>query len=235
MTELSAMPNSGKSWIKLRGLLWASLLVIIALWVVLGIVTQFWLGIRVPLTDADVSSASWLGSPTTALHFSTGPMAYAVTTALCFMGVAEVILRRNWFSLIFALLLSSAAWVGASETAVMRIGILDDTIKLGCFVETSAECRDMLGLPKSGAVSMYAGADHRMEHSGMHAAWYIRARDAMVSQSQENRSIWTTMPGLAIIRAPVYLFDADTLQNKVLFQRKQLKQLRENNPFLVAK
>lgn len=192
----------------------------ISFWVLLGILSCGWLAFNVPLTAQDLDNASWLGSPTTALHFTTGPMAYLLGSALILTGIATSMASGTPIPSFLAGVIVCAAAIGGSHESVVRIGLLDGTVKLGCYVEKSKECLDMLKLGSTAAPSRWDLKGRGPAHP--HSEWYAQELDKVVSPAVKARVIWTAIPGGAVLRAPVHLLKAQKLQSLVKEQRKQL-------------
>lgn len=186
-------------------------------WSVLGVISVAWLAAIVPLSAQDMAQASWLGSPATALHFSTGPLGWLVVTAalVLFNGMALVLGSPR--PLMVAILWGAAGYWGLSEATSVRVGVLDDTIRLGCFVEDSKECFEMLNLPAQHAPSMYAPAN---EANVIYADWYLTQRRQKVTPAQEQLARMYSLPGGAWLRAPLYLGRGAELAQKLQSQRE---------------
>lgn len=185
------------------------------LWVVAGYVSLGVLAHAAPLSEADLKAASWLSSQTTALHFTTGPMAKFVVCAFLGIALLALLFLRNPVPLIGAFA-ASACICALNEEAAMRVGVLDGVVRIGCYVPGSAECLKQAGLPAESAPSIYEAP------GGLKAAWYQQERRKVVSSQQEVLAGWHSVPGGALLRAPLHLTSGELLKDLLATQRKEL-------------
>jgi len=202
----------------------------LALMALAGLTVLGYLAWQVPLTAEDLRHASWLSSPTTALHFSTGPMGYAFTGIAVLMGLAVSLSKQTPLPAVVGGCMALALQLGMREASVVRIGVLEGTVRIGCYVPQTAECRAMLGLPPDPAIrSMYPSRGEPASAFGA-APWYVQARKAVVSLEQEKRAAWSSIPGMAVLRAWRYGGSAPRLQALLAEQRAQVAQWKNEPP-----
>lgn len=188
-------------------------------WICMGIASSAWLAWQVPLLESDLAHASWLSSPTVALHFSEEPMAYALATGLMLIGVAVGIAKNSLTPALVAGFLFTSVHLGAGKETVVRMGVLDDVIKVGCYVQELKECHKMLGAPSDGLNSRYG-------LNSQHSAWYASEREKAVTSKQESMASLYSLPGMALIRAPLHFGHAQRLKEKLALQRKAVLALQ---------
>lgn len=202
-----------------------ALMLLLSLWLLTGVVAQVWLAWLVPLSAQDLAHASWLSSPTTALHFTTGFPAVVFCTALALMALVISAAKGSVAPLVPAALVIASVLVGSNEAAVARIGILEGTVRIGCYVPETSECRGMLGLPaQASAPSQYAHPGGPLTTS--EAPWYLAQRKAVVSPALESRAAWMSVPGRALWVAPLYFAQAPRLRRLVTQQRADVLRMQ---------
>ena len=190
-----------------------------ALWIIAGFISLKILAHSAPLTAADIQASSWLSSPTTALHFTTGTMAAAFIAFLLLGGMTMLVLARSPMPLIAAAILSLAI-NQLDQEAATRVGMLDGVIRIGCYVPNSAECRDQMGLPRNDAPSIYATP------GGKYADWYQVERQKVVSGEQVRMAGFHSIPFTFLLRAPLYIGAGDQLKTLLEAQRNELSKLK---------
>lgn len=221
--SLVASPDIGAAcakpmdtWTTIAGIVMASVCVI---WLAATALSAMWLAYQVPLTGDDLVYASWLPSYTTATHFS-GFMAWAMGATMLLMGLGMGLAKQSILPVISAVLMLGGLSLN-SEELMVRIGIATDTVKIGCFVYETTECRVMLGLPAGKTQSRY-GAD------GLNAGWYQAARDKAITANPSDIAL-QSVPGWAFLQAPFYVTDTEYIKQKVAQQRAALAQFKANH------
>ena len=201
------------------------------LWGLVGVCAQAWLAWNVPLTAQDLKYASWLGSPSLALHFTTG-LANLLSVTLLAMATVIAVLRRTAIPAFMAIFFVLAGQLGMGDAAVVRMGVLDGTVKVGCYVPETRECRNMLGLSvDSHAPSMYPSTEEAVAHPNeAWSAWYRDARAKVVSTNLEHRALWTDIPGAVILEAPLHLGEAARLRRLLAAQRAEVAKMQKEGP-----
>lgn len=205
-------------------MVWAFIGVVV-LWLALGAVSMTWLALAVPLTEQDIAWASWLPSPSVALHLSGGALGSVLGLAVGLFGIALAVANRSAVPLVLGLAFALATNQGLREASVVRVGILDDVIKVGCFVPETHECKQMLGLSRPGEFRIYPVREPRTD-SPAYTRQYSERRSEVVSEPQVKRAMLHSMPFGAWLRAPVYLGAADQLKAKLEAQRAQVIDLK---------
>ncbi|MBV7542226.1 hypothetical protein [Acidovorax sp. sic0104] len=196
---------------------------------VVALLNAAWLSFHVPLTESDFAQASWLGSPAWALHPSTSVLGVAVAAGAVLVGVALWVRHRLLTPLAVALTAVAVTQFGMSEAAVARVGLLDGTVRIGCFVPEARECREMLRLEVSGARSRYPDAGTPADRRGnLNDTWYDARLEAEVPMSVRALIPYYIYPGAALIRSLAHLGKADELRGVVEAQRAQLRRMHAN-------
>ena len=189
-------------------------------WLLLCAVSTAWLSWAVPLTDQDIEWASWAGSYTLATHFS-GPFGVAFAVAVALMGLAMAVAQRSLMPLAAAAVFAVAVYVPGTQGALVREGVMDGTIRIGCYVWETRECLEQLGLRVEGAPSRYA----RKPDGGVaDAPWYLEARAQV--RINETRAAVASMPGGLFLQSPLLLGRAAELNARLEEQRAQVRAFR---------
>lgn len=212
----TSCPKPIAQWADIAGVVMVSVCV---LWLAVAAVSAMWLAYQVPLTGDDLVSASWLPSYTTATHFS-GFMAWAMGATMLLMGLAIALAKQSLLPVISSVLILGGLSLN-SEELMVRIGIATDTVKIGCFVYETTECRVMLGLPAGKTQSRY-GSD------GLNTDWYQAAREKAITANPSDIAL-QSVPGWAFLQAPFYVTDTEALRQKVAQQRSALAQLKAHH------
>lgn len=212
----TSCPKPMAQWADIAGVVMVSFCV---LWLAVAALSAMWLAYQVPLTGDDLVSASWLPSYTTATHFS-GFMAWAMGATMLLMGLGVGLAKQSILPVISTVLMLVGISLN-SEGLMVRIGIATDTVKIGCFVYETTECRVMLGLPAGKTQSRY-GAD------GLDAGWYQAAREKAITANPSDIAL-QSVPGWAFLQAPFYVTDTESIKQKVAQQRAALAQFKANN------
>lgn len=193
-------------------------------WVLAGLVSLGILTYSVPLLASDLKQASWLGSPSSALHLTSGYLGVAFLFVFSSLGVGIAVAKKNACPALVAVLIGLCLFVGGSEESAVRIGVLDGTVRIGCYVPESLECKRMLGLPAENALSMFKNADNSSEW----ASWYAEKRAVLQSEKLSFRSLFYITPSGALLRAPLYLGSADELRELLEKQRQEVADLKKH-------
>lgn len=202
---------------------------LLALWALIGVFVIISLNFSVPLSTQDLQEASWLSSPTTSLHFTTGPLLYGLGTTVVIMGLAIAVTKGSLPPLILGSTLFAIAFFCLSEEAHVRIGILDDVVKVGCYIPESRQCLEQLGLDSTGAPSIYPHRESdTQENPGVWSGWYKKRRTEATSNISSTLIALHSIPGLILLRAPFYLPDmfGELLKAKLIKQRSEVAELK---------
>lgn len=174
----------------------------------------FWISLKVPLNTEDLAVASWL-TPRLGLEFHARFFGFAL---LCF-AAAQALFRSKALAGIFALI-GIFTITSTFETGALRLGILQDQAKIGCFTYEALECRKMLTVSEEGAKSIFVekpGAEARSERF---AEWYRPVREQFMS----NVTGW--VPELSLLKSPFLIGRTDELREKIELQRKEVAAFR---------
>jgi len=185
-----------------------------ALWILVGFASLARLTLAAPLLPTDYSHASWLGVWLGPVSF----MAKALGAAALSVGLVAGIEKRSVVAAAVGVLMSSALMVGLSDAAVIRVGVLEGVVRIGCYVPQTSQCLSMLELPYDGAPSRYTP-------TGADAARYTQARTLVVSEQLDLRARWFSIPGMALFRAPLYWRSGPELKAALETQRAQVSEL----------
>lgn len=196
---------------------------IVLSWTIVATSICWWFNLKSGLTPQDLSHTSWLGSPALALHFTTSFFSYFLGAALLLMGLAISVARNSIIPAIVSTIMI-IFFAGISEKSATSLGILEGTIKIGCFVESTKECAQMLDLPTAGTYSMY---ETNPESKGIElSARYLAERNKVVTdKTLQTALVMYTFP-LYWIKAPLYLFELDSLQPMINAQRQHVFELQ---------
>lgn len=210
-----ALPESVSLFARLSGFAILIAGAAVLLWLLAIALSATWLAYQVPVTAADLAQASWLPSYVTATHFS-GALAWAVACSLLLVGLALGITKQTIAPGLSAVVLACGVLLN-SEQLMVRIGIATDTVKVGCFVSETKECRRMLGLPDN--------FPSRYLEDGKEAPWYVAEREKVVTARPVDIA-QQSMPGWALLNAPRFVFDAPKINAKLKQQRAALAALK---------
>lgn len=203
----------------------AILVLMVIIGVVLGLVPLAplaYLYLSAPLTAEDFALASWLGSPSTALHFS-GLVGTFLCAAVVVMGLGIAVARCSPWSIASGIILGMAIWLSSTETANVLTGVLNNTVKIGCYVPEIRECRVMLGLPTEGYQSRY-------NPDSTDAEWYTARRAEETKHAAHYDVAFSSMPMTPLVSAWFMWGRGPELQQKLQEQRAAVKQLQAQKP-----
>jgi hypothetical protein len=181
---------------------------------ILCLCAYFWISLKVPLSTEDLAVASWL-TPRLGLEFHARFFGYA----LLFFAAVQALFRSKTMAGIFALI-GIFTITSTFESGVLRLGILQDQAKIGCFTYEALECRRMLAVSEEGAKSMLVenpGAEVRSERF---AEWYRPIREQLMSD------VTGQFPFLSLVQSPFLIGRTDELREKIELQRKEVAAFR---------
>lgn len=207
----------------IAGVLLGCVLSFCTAWLTSGFIVMERLIWTSPLTEADLHVASWLGSPSTALAFGTA-LSVAIAGVGAVMGILLSIAKQSPFPFLGGMALVAFSLVASNQKAVTSIGLLEGTVKLGCYVEDTRECRQMLHLPwAENLPSMYEESEAHLRYS----AAYLKKLRSVAPEALVQRSTFVSIPGGALLRAPLYWDALPHLEAKVVAQRQALRAYQE--------
>lgn len=191
------------------------------LWAIAGMVSLSWLAYSVPLLDSDIAHATVLESKLTILTF----VAVVLSGAALFgtvIGTGHLSnkLKTN-VPLMLGAILCAGMFASHNSTSSMQIGLLDGTVRIGCFVPESLECREKLELSTEGA-------RYGLGPNGVIDAepWFLEKQANSASPSAYSHQIFQRFIGGVLIRAPLYLGSADELRELLEKQRQDVAELQ---------
>lgn len=203
-----------------------ALILPIACWLLTGVGVTWWFALQVPVTALDIAHSSWLGSPTTALHFTAGPVGIAFTALFFCLGMFIAICRCQPVHGIVFILASVVMDTSLTNESFVRIGLLNGGIKIGCYVPEMRECREQLGMPADGAISRRASPAEAKSGMG-YSQQYLTARGKVVSLEQENAGVFLSLPVSPIVLAPLYLGQTEKLKQILETQRADVAAMQK--------
>lgn len=178
---------------------------------------NLWLAYKVPVSPQDLAWASWAGSYVTATS-PNGAFSRIFALTLLAMGFGITASKKSALPAISVSFLALVLCFAGNESAQLRIGIADGTIKVGCYSYGSKECRTMLEVPVNGAPSLYRpGGD-----VGEYATWYS-------TSVHRPFTLGSFVPGGYFIRSPLYIFKAGEINLTLSHQRQEVQQFRQAN------
>jgi hypothetical protein len=179
-----------------------------------------WLAYKVPVSTQDLRDASWFFSYTPTDYFSS---VVGTAFALGVLAVGLVLgLVRN--SAVYGLLgvICALCLHGLSLPSVQfRQSAGAGTAKIGCYVWDSRECKSMLGVRFDNAPSMYLPRAEADKSGEIYTAWYLKAREGLVSS--------TLQAAAPFLSVPYYAFHPDVLNAKLNAQRAEVARFRASH------
>jgi hypothetical protein len=139
--------------------------------------------------------------------------------------IAAFVARRSFVGLAVAVLATVFVGSGSTEESIIRIGLLEGVVKVGCFVEETEECNEMLGLARPGEIRVRRVTSMKAA-TPMFTPEYEERRAGVVTERQERLAMLHSMPFGAWIRAPLYLGAAEQLKAKLEAQRAVVRSLK---------
>lgn len=182
-----------------------------AAWIALGFAVNLLLAVQAPVTSEHLHLASWLGSRGLAVHFTGGPAGTLLMVGLLIGGLAIAAARSVGAVCVGIAAVGACCSISLSEEAYVRLGVLEGTVKIGCYVETSAECSQQLGVEHKGKQSRYMPEGTSYE-PWRWSDWYRNERAKVVSAETERRAKLTTLPGATVLLAPIHVLDGARLE-----------------------
>ena len=192
----------------------------------IGAAVLAWYVGQVPLSEQDIKQLSWWYESTSVYrhHFTSMAGLVAISVLLVTFWCAAIerkAFRKPVIGLTIAIF---AVLFASSERAVIRMGLLTGTIKIGCYVKTSLECQQMLGTATTGQ-SRFASEQDMTEQTTptRHATWYTDAASELPSAPSSENIRLTSIPGGALIQALAHIGKVKQLQEIVTDQRAALR------------
>ncbi|CAB5514616.1 hypothetical protein LMG26857_03675 [Achromobacter anxifer] len=177
-----------------------------------------------PIAEQDRAWMSWLGSPTTTYWYEGHSFMMGMMVFVLGLGIA--VAHQSVAPAIAGVLLAAVLAITGNPDWTVRAGLLDGTIRIGCYVPETAECREMLGLARDSAQSRYASKDDQAK--GMiDAEWYTKRLTDVVPAEVHDKVVFYVLPGIAIARMLAHWGNADQLKAVIETQRQEAKDLRE--------
>lgn len=195
-------------------------------WLCAGLIASVVLAVQAPVSREDLHLSSWLGSKSLALHWTTGTMGTLTLMVVLISGLGMASAKSKVMPAVIALVVAAAGWIGLSEEAYVRMGVLQGTVRIGCFVPEMAECRQQLGLSGKGLPSRYEPLGSGTQ-AGRWSAWYREERAKVVGAELEARAKWQSMPGVPLLLAPLHVLDGGEIQQLMADQKAGTRKLRE--------
>lgn len=192
------------------------------LWAIAGMVSLAWLAYSVPILDSDITHATLLEGKLTIWTFvaivGSGAVLFGTVIGACHLSNK---LKTN-VPVVLGVILCAGMFAGHNQTSTTQIGLLDGTVRIGCFVSESLECKEKLGLPTEGASSGLVA-------KGTLAAepWFLAKQANSASPGASSRLIFHRFLGGILLRAPLYLGSADGLRELLEKQRQEVADLQK--------
>lgn len=182
-----------------------------------------YLNINLTITPDDIKYSSWIISPTTATHFTTGPLVMGLSATMLLVGIGVGVAKSSVFSVLPALLLVTALNLAGSAPVLYGAGIDTGGIKIGCYVPESKTCREQLGLPiTESTIRTY----NLNSDDGLYTPEY-RARRSELGYSGDE-GLGLNIPGAVFLRAPITAMHLPDIKEKIRVQRLELETLKSN-------
>lgn len=234
MTGVSLASKGDRARVGRQVLNTAARLVLLAgaAWIGLGFAVNLLLAVQAPVTSEHLHLASWLGSRGLAVHFTGGPAGTLLMVGLLIGGLAVAAARSVGVVCVGIATVGACCSISLSEEAYVRLGVLEGTVKIGCYVESSAECLQQLGVEHSGKPSRYMPEGTSYE-PWRWSDWYRNERAKVVSTETERRAQLTTLPGATVLLAPLHALDGARLER--LLDKQLQETLRRRSELATAR
>lgn len=212
--EGGARNGQGWAWV-VRGVAFVAIA-----WIAAGLGANMVLAAQAPVTSEHLHLASWLGQRGHAVHFTGGPMGTLLMVGLMIGALAMAARRSLGIVCLMTAAVGACGSISLSEEAYVRLGLLEGTVKLGCYVEQSTECMRQLGIVKEGSPSRYMPEGTSYE-AWQWSDWYRAERAKVVSPEMERKALLTTLPGATVILAPLHAFEGARLEQMLTNQLQE--------------
>lgn len=173
----------------------------LALWCSVGLASLLYLAAQVPLSAEDLRDAVWLAHPQALGAFAQGGGLFALSVALFIQQFITLFTVGTLRGLLITLILLIELNISQSTASLMRIGMLEGVVTIGCVEAPSTNCPAM---SEKMALAPAATAHH----------------------PPNSAASYTSLPGWALLRAPLHWNDGARLARLIQAQRQQL-QLRQ--------
>lgn len=177
-----------------------------------------------PIAEQDLAWMSWLGAPTITYWYEGHSFVMGMMVVLLGLGIA--FMNQSVVPAIAGVLLAAVLAITGNPDWTIRAGLLDGTIRIGCYVPETAECREMLGLARDSAQSRYASKDDQAKGI-IDAEWYTKRLADVVPADVRDKVVFYVLPAVAIARMLAHWGDANQLKAVIETQRQEAKDLRE--------
>lgn len=183
------------------------------IWLALCVFSTLWLSHQADLSAEDMRLMSWGVSFTNASYISTVPFKMLSICSLL-MGFAAMFKGRKWALGTALITIGMLLWVPSSLERMAPVYLAGGATKIGCFVESSRQCKEMLGIPVAGAPSIY--------EDGGETAWYREELKFI-----DVPSVFE-IPGYAFLVSPVVVWqEYSSIKARIERQRERIRFLRE--------
>lgn len=179
------------------------------------------LSLVVPVDQKDLADASWLVTPP-----AFGAIGFWACTSFGVFALLHVFIQNLGHAILLGTIAACCA-LATSESAALRLGVLQGDARIGCYTYESLECRKMLKLPIEDARSIYIADRNDASVGHQFADWYAEQRVAFNTKIRS--SIPSTIPGVALLNAPWTLLKTDELKNLLDSQRAELNSVRQTD------
>lgn len=178
-------------------------------WLLACMVATAWLAYSVPIDALDLQRASWHWSYSS-ITFLSGTLGVALSAAVLLTGAVVGFARATWNPALISAFVTAAILAGGHESNILRIGIANGSVKVGCF-EESRECLEMLGAHSADAPSMYSGGDK--------ADWYLKR----IQVNAPNPLL--SLPGAYFLTSPIYAIHSEEINSLLRVQRRAVSKI----------
>lgn len=181
-------------------------------WLLLCLFSLLWIDRHAPVTNQDVLWSSRL-----LLVPGLDAMAWPLAVAVMALALLGGVVNRTVYPVLFGLCGALMIVEGQMAQSMLQLGVMDGSVRIGCYVYESRECLQQLGLPPGSAPPRRGAGGAR---PGAEASWYRVALREFLEQQP------LSMPALFVF-SPYYALHVDRIQAILQRQRREVTVFRE--------
>lgn len=196
-------------------------LILMATYALAGTAALVWYAVEVPLSDKDVSNASWWYETLPIYKIFSSAMVQALLACVISLTLFTQIRQKRYLELAFLCVMLVSTFYATLPRSLIRMGVLTGTVKIGCYVETSLECQKMFGIAQTGQsrfVTLDLG-NGKTQRTARAAQWYLQEISDLPTTPTRANIALISIPGGALMLALSNLDKVDLLQGRLDNQR----------------